>query len=288
MPRKPTTQLKRTRKSPAAPRRKKATFAEPVAEQPAESTLPPVVEERRDFLLPSPRPDSGEVRRSDWILIVSIMILTLFCVWMAWEVHSLSVRTEKAIEWYDSTSKARPAIVVEHDTVRTADLSPVKTPPVQPAPRQGGTSKAESRAYVLIKQCSSFSVKMGEPIVYTIDFLNIGKSTAYNIQTAAEWTIGNGISPDDVKKLRPVRSSPNRVNIKPGQIQTVRFGTEADSQLFSNSDSLSVFGKEKNLYLFGKLIYYDRFGDYHYTRFAFRYNADDQSFLAYERYNDHD
>lgn len=275
------------------PRRKKPVPLVPSPEVKTESAFQPIYEEPKNSMPPVTRQSvwRKELTGRDGILIISIMVLTLFCAWLAWDMHGLTLRTEKVLQWYDSISQSparMPLIQKGVDSIPEKKIENTVPPAKSAENARKISARAETRSYMVIKHCSSFLIKVGEPVITTIDFINIGKSRAYNVRAVSEWKIGNEIDRRDMMRVSRKITGTNRMRVEAGRTQTVRFGSAGDSRVFLNADSLAVFGGSKSLFVFGFLKYTDKFGEGHFLSFAYKYNTDDPSFLAYKKFNNHD
>ena len=147
-------------------------------------------------------------------------------------------------------------------------------------------AKIETRAYINIKQMTKFQNKVGEPIIYDIDFINTGKTPAYKVRAASQWKTGTGVYPQEIKIIEYQVSEGIEATIGGGQIQSFTFGDGEVPHIFKQQDSISVFSGKYKLFVAGKIIYEDKFNSEHFTRFAFLYDYKNHAFISYKHFND--
>ena len=146
-------------------------------------------------------------------------------------------------------------------------------------------AKLEIRAYLSVSGVVPKTMKAGKKFEAVINYVNIGKTPAYQVAFAYEVkTGGTGIYEHEINKAENFRKVADQAvgafldfNI------TVETGT-----IISRKDSTDIMNGNMAWFVYGKFTYIDKFGESHFTRCCFRFAHDKNTFEVYDKYNDAD
>lgn len=145
----------------------------------------------------------------------------------------------------------------------------------------------ENRAYLVIDNVSIKQFKVGEIILVQITIKNVGKTPAYKI---TEFTGANYGSMN--KKI--FYEGINRVHSKDlfilgaGQEMIHTATSEFSTGILYNNDFNQISNGTIGWYLYGEILYRDKFDENHFTRYCLKYDTKSKVFVIYDDYYDAD
>jgi|GEM_PF-1261069 len=142
--------------------------------------------------------------------------------------------------------------------------------------------KLEFRAYVYFKDITNIVPPVGVTVFNNATLSNIGKTPASKVKVQLISKIGTGIYSTDWELIENLLK--NQPEIVIGIGQEVPTGSKA--KMFNKEDSISVYTGEKKYIIYGKITYFDVFGDKRWTRFCAVFNPEDGRFVLTPKYND--
>ena len=147
-------------------------------------------------------------------------------------------------------------------------------------------AKIEVRPYLNYSGEENHSFIPGLPIKIRLNFLNNGKTPAYDIRSRTVIKIGTGISPKEIKLLEMsnIKASDNKgIVVGAGQSYFI----EATGSWIL-PDSNYIYKSSYTLYVYGETLYRDKFRENHYTHFSLFYRPNGNIFLHYPGFFDAD
>jgi hypothetical protein len=144
-------------------------------------------------------------------------------------------------------------------------------------------SRADLRAYFSVT-VGNPQLIVGQPIVYQVEYKNVGKTPAYNLGRAAGARPSTGVYKFDMDSLQAHLTRTTQT-LNPGQSFAGIVKTDGP---FTARDSANIASGKLKLHVFGKYIYDDKFGCEHFARFCYWYNCATHEFFMYDQYNDAD
>jgi hypothetical protein len=154
----------------------------------------------------------------------------------------------------------------------------------QIAETQERSSRIQTRAYIGFSAISKYTFKIGQTMVVVAEWKNAGQTPANRIITRSGIKIGTGVYLHEIDSLeRGAWTKPKDVNtLGPGMTMTTgTYGRE-----FGPTDSLFVFGRQRKLFAYGIMTYFDSHKHCDTTRFCFEFDPIGQQFFASTFYNE--
>jgi hypothetical protein len=143
--------------------------------------------------------------------------------------------------------------------------------------------RKELRAYLNVDSIHAYKSRNGE-VRIQLFFTNSGKTPAYNVSYAVFFNSGsNGLEKDLSKKINNQKYYKGNYFIGSNGRFSPFFPRDYLDAIFINVDK-----SEETMYLWGKLLYKDVFGNSHYCLFCYGYNSSRNHFYPYEKYNESD
>jgi hypothetical protein len=147
-------------------------------------------------------------------------------------------------------------------------------------------SKIEVRTYLNYVGEENHSFIPGHPIKIRLNFLNSGKTPAYDIRSRSFIKTGTGIFPQEIQflKMSNIKASENK-GIVVGAGQDYFLEATADWIL---PDSNYIYKSRYTLYVYGEILYKDKFRENHYTHFGLAYRTSINQFMFEQNFFDAD
>ena len=179
-----------------------------------------------------------------WIIVVCTAALTFYTALL----YTLTVRQASESSVYADSSFAL--------SKRVADT-------------QEQFAKIETRAYLVVQEVNSERPVVGQPVLIHFFCSNVGKTPAYNTTLIDSVKLSRDITSDEFSNVDKVQPDSGGTVVGGGDI---RFGGDVRWRVFTKRDSINLFHRGFKLYLYGNIVYKDKFGESHFTHFAFSYD----------------
>jgi hypothetical protein len=191
-------------------------------------------------------------------------------------LYSIAVRQTDLVKTYSDAANVSAQAALRGVAVAESSIAVSKSI----AKNQEEFSKIETRAYLSVGTVEEFNFTVGKHMKAKIDLMNVGKTPAYDFRSVSTIKTGTGVYRDEINSL-VVPHEHGRV-IGSGQVAFI----EADGAIFRQQDSVAIYTGNYVLFVYGKVLYVDKFGDNHQTRYCIFFRIRDKSFMAYENWND--
>jgi hypothetical protein len=144
--------------------------------------------------------------------------------------------------------------------------------------------RLDQRAWVGIDAWGGIP-KIGEPFIISVQIKNSGKTPALNVQLfSQEEPIKRGEKPTF---SYAERNSKTKGILPPNATMTINLNTTKGVSM--NKETMEQLGKEDYvIYVYGKIIYDDVFGESHWIKFCSYLRADFKGYDIYSEYNEID
>lgn len=186
-----------------------------------------------------------------------------------------SIRAERAVQ---AIEKSANAMAVQANAAEQTVINAKENTEIAKI-----SARISNRAYLSIVNVTPTALQPGRKFEATIQFVNVGKTPAYQVHHVKGLKIGGtGIYEHEINE---VKKAEEFRDLAMGASVHSSFTVETKDPISQEESDEIMIGK-KAWYVFGRITYADIFGERHHTRYCFVFDPEKDTFESYHRYND--